>query len=172
VSFVDGLTVGPATSNVRFTSAIDGTFSGVAAGNVHFNLHSFATNSLIVYDDRLFVFELSPSMTKIYNLTLNAGSYLFDWSMDASAVAVSGRFSYVPKSAVDLSHTGTLNIDGEGLTFLSGHDYRSFASPSPVPEPSTWAFMLLGVAGMVSTANRRKSGGVSAWRWQVACGAA
>ena len=157
VSFVDGFTVQPATSTIRFTSAIDGTFSGVADGNAYFNLYSYATNSLIVYDDRLFVSGLRPTQTKTYNLTLSAGSYLFDWSMDASAVAVSGRFSYFPKSEVDLSHTGTLNIDGEGLTFLSGHNYSSTASPSPVSEPSTYAMFLVGLIGCGWAARRRHS---------------
>jgi hypothetical protein len=157
VSFVDGFTVQPVTSDIRFTLAINGTFLGVGDGNVHFNLYSYARNQLIVYDERLFVSGLSPTQTKILNLTLSTGDYLFDWSMDASATAAYGRFSYYPKSEVDLSHTGTLSIDGEGLTFLSGHDYSSTLPPSPIPEPSTYAMFLVGLIGCGWAARRRHS---------------
>lgn len=157
ISFVDGFTVGPTSSDVQFVSSVSGTFLGFGArGYVHFNLYSYASNSFVLYDQQLFVGDFRPAQSETYNLTLSAGNYLFDWSMEADAISTSGSNGYYPSALTDLSHTGSLTIDGEGLTFLSGANYSSNPT-SAVPETSTWAMMLLGFAGVGFMTYRRKS---------------
>ena len=56
-----------------------------------------------------------------------------------------------------MRNTGTLFIDSDvALRFASGHDYSSNAVGA-VPEPSTWAMLILGFAGVGFMAYRRKS---------------
>ena len=174
IGFVDGFTVASNGTGVQFVSSISGTLVGFGTqGYVHFNLYSYAANGLLIRDQQLFVYGADPVFTGgigksadsvTSNLTLDAGTYLIDWSMEARASAVVGspyNFGNFPSALIDLSHTGTLHIDvltpGEHLTFWSGADYRSDPSVSAVPETSTWAMMILGFAGLGFMAHRRKS---------------
>jgi hypothetical protein len=173
IGFVDGFTVASNGTDVQFVSSISGTLFGLGAqGYVHFNLYSYAANGLLIRDQQLFVYGADPVFTGgigksadsvTSNLTLDAGTYLIDWSMEARASAVvGGNFGHdFPSASIDLSHTGTLHINvltpGEHLTFWSGADYRSDPSVSAVPEASTWAMMILGFAGLGFMAHRRKS---------------
>jgi hypothetical protein len=62
-------------------------------------------------------------------------------------------------SSADFGHSIHLFFDvPDGYTFdtLSGHNYASNAV-GDVPEPSTWAMMILGFAGVGFMAYRRKS---------------
>lgn len=64
-------------------------------------------------------------------------------------------------STSDFSHSLHLFIDvPDGFTFdtASGHDYSS-AGVGAVPEPSTWAMLLIGFAGVGFLAYRRKRSG-------------
>ena len=83
--------------------------------------------------------------------------------MEALAEAVSPNFSHgAATELADLSNTGRLNIDfttpGGSFTTLSGHDYSTNAVGA-VPEPSTWAMMILGFFGIGFMAYRRRSHG-------------
>jgi hypothetical protein len=165
IGFVDGFTVGTTSLDVQFVSSISGTFTGGVGAGVGFGLFSLYdinANGFVVHDFQLFVDSLNPVSTQTFNLTLQAGeSYLFNWSMQADANSGSDKFGSSPFASADLSHTGRLTIDvltpGESLTFLSGTDYSSSPAVSAVPEPSTWAMMLLGFAGVGFMAYRRKS---------------
>ena len=64
-----------------------------------------------------------------------------------------------PVSVADYSHTLHIFIDvPDGYTFdtVSGHNYSS-SNVGAVPEPSTWAMMILGFAGLGFMAYRRKN---------------
>ena len=82
-----------------------------------------------------------------------------NWSMEADAGAGNDIFGTWGPSTSDLAHTGTLNIDvltpNASLSFLSGANYSSITDA--VPEPSTWAMMILGFSGLGFMAYRRKS---------------
>jgi hypothetical protein len=158
--------VGPTSLNVHFESSITGTLlGGVAAGYGHFNLFNLSARQFVVYDKQLFIYSGNPGnpvSSFSYDLTLEAGAtYVFDWSMQAEARSITDRYSFYPSALADLSHTGRLTIDvltpGGSLSFLSGTDYRSSPPVSGVPEPSTWAMLVLGFAGIGFTAYRRKS---------------
>jgi len=161
IGFVDGFSVGATSLNVRFVSSASGSFTGVGNGQVFFNLDDLTANSYTIYDQRLFLYSGYPSSSKTTDLTLIAGhKYLFNWTMWGEANAGNDWYHAVASSTADLSHTGHLTIDildpGQSLTFLSGTNYSS--SPvSAVPEPSTWAMMLLGFVGLGVVANRRRS---------------
>ena len=163
ISFVDGFTVGSGGLNLQFTSSAEGTFLGFGAtGNVYFNLYSVATNSLVLYNERLFVYEGRQSQIETYKLFLGAGNYLFDWSMEGNAGTAVTYYGNYLEASVDMRNTGSLKIDvltpGQSLTFLSGTDYSSVPGvPAVVPEPATWALMLLGFGGIGSVLRRRRS---------------
>jgi PEP-CTERM motif len=162
IGFVDGFTVGAANISARFVSSISGFFTGGGTGAAAFDLFDQTSNTFAVYDSELFTFIGNPSSSNPIDVLLLAGhTYVFDWTMEADASSGSDQFSRVAASSADLSHTGLLTIDvltpGEGLTFLSGADYRAGASVGGVPEPSTWAMMILGFAGLGFTAYRRKA---------------
>jgi PEP-CTERM motif len=77
-------------------------------------------------------------------------------------------------SLTDLSYTSLVAPDGDSLQITSQYDYTILTSggfvsqygtftaapdvASAVPEPSTWAMMLLGFCGLGTMAYRRKSG--------------
>jgi hypothetical protein len=63
------------------------------------------------------------------------------------------------QSEADMSSTGQLFIDAPpgSFTTLSGHDYSTGAGVSGVPEPSTWALMLIGFAGLGFAGYRRRT---------------
>jgi len=160
IGFVDGFSVGASALSVRFVSAISGGFSGNATGQAIFSLEDLSTNQFVFSDQRLFVYSLSSSLSRTTDVTLAAGhSFLFNWSMEADASAGIDQFGAWGPSTADLAHTGTLNINvltpNASLSFLSGANYSSITDA--VPEPSTWAMMLLGFAGIGFTAYRRKN---------------
>ncbi|SDJ61090.1 MULTISPECIES: PEPxxWA-CTERM sorting domain-containing protein [Bradyrhizobium] len=162
IGFVDGFKVGATDLLVSFVSSISGSYTGGGTGATAFNLDDLTTNSLAVYDSELFTYKNSPSSSYTMNVLLPAGhTFLFNWTMEAEADSGSSEYSALPSSSADLSHTGRLTIDvltpgGGSLTFLSGTDYRSSPNVSDVPEPSTWAMMILGFAGVGFMAYRRR----------------
>ena len=162
IGFVDGFTVGATDLLVSFVSSISGFYTGAGTGATAFNLDDLTTNSFAIYDSELFTYKNSPSSSYTMNVLLPAGhTFLFNWTMEAEANSGSDYYSALPSSSADLSHTGRLTIDvltaGGSLTFLSGTDYSSSANVSDVPEPSTWAMMILGFAGIGFVAYWRRS---------------
>jgi hypothetical protein len=133
-------------------------FTGGGNGWVVFNLENLNTNTFVI-NDRIFLTADNASSSITRDLFLGAGDYLFNWSMEADAQSGSSAGGVAASSTADLSNTGRLTIDaltpGASLTFLSGANYSSDAV-SAVPEPSTWAMMLLGFAGVGFMACRRK----------------
>jgi hypothetical protein len=167
VGFIDGFTVGTTSLDVRFTSSLSGSFSGGGQGEALFYLFDNAGGAAQVTQNPFVCCDATGPFTTSVRTTdfilLANHSYFFSWSMAARADAVSpnGGTSHDSFStSADLSGTGHLYIDvetpGGSLSFLSGHDYSTNAVSS-VPEPSTWAMMLLGFAGLGIMAYRRKS---------------
>jgi hypothetical protein len=71
------------------------------------------------------------------------------------------------ESKADMSSTGQLFIDAPAGSFttISGHDYSTDAGVNGVPEPSTWAMLLIGFAGLSFAARYRMA------RRRIDCGA-
>jgi hypothetical protein len=163
IGFVDGFTVGAQNLSVQIVSSASGLFTpNSGTGAVGFNLEDLTTNSFVVLDQELFLTSINPAASNTTKLTLLAGhAYAFNWTMEAEAGSINQGFTYSGNSSADLSHTGRLSIDvldaGQSLSFLSGADYRS-GPVSGVPEPSTWAMMILGFAGIIMAYRRKQNG--------------
>jgi hypothetical protein len=165
IGLVDGFTLQSPTE-IKFTSSGSGAFTnssgvtGAATGFITFNLVQGAAN-FVINNDVIFLFENKFSETRTYDLTLAAGSYLFNWSMEADAGAGNNP-GQTASSSADLSHTGTLLIDvltsGASLTFLSGHNYSSAAaSATPLPAALPLFAGGLGVIGLLARRRKRKN---------------
>ena len=165
IGFVDGFTVGANDLNTQFTLALDGIFGDNGFGELAFNLEDQTTQAFVFHDVKLLVGEDHPTSSYSFDGLLVANhTYIFNWSMRGRADSGSNAFGAVPSSFADLSNTGRLMIDvltpNEGLTFLSGANYGSVASGDGggIPEPSTWAMLILGF-GAIGLASRRRKGG-------------
>ena len=64
-----------------------------------------------------------------------------------------------------MSKTGQLFIDAPAGSFttISGHDYSTDAGVNGVPEPSTWAMLLIGFAGLGFAARYRMARASADW---------
>jgi PEP-CTERM motif len=170
-SFTDQITVGNADVNATFTSIIEGTFrtfqgnttGGGAGGSATVLLYDVTGGDVNVLDLESLIGEGNNTSTRTGNVNLIANhTYtLFDkMEADATLTESPSTFGFPDEhSAVaDLSNTGLLFIDTSGgsLSFLSGHDYSTDAIAA-VPEPSTWAMLVLGFMGLGFLAYRRPS---------------
>lgn len=135
------------TVSIPVTYQITGTFSG---------------NGGIGPDGVEFVVGNNILSAGITNVTFTVGqtvNFLAYINVFADATSVSGG---TPTSAADFGHSVHIFFDApEGYTFVagSGHDYSSTAATpvDGVPEPSTWAMMLLGFCGLGFMAHRRRN---------------
>jgi hypothetical protein len=136
---------------------LDGsTFVGDGSGSVDFNVQDIA-NRTSAFSTEIFVNSQRPVDSFSNNIFLAAGDYSLTWFLTGLATSANGDTGARPFSEADMSNTGTLFIDSDvALSFASGHDYSSNAVGA-VPEPSTWAMMILGFAGIGFMAYRRKS---------------
>ncbi|HEX4712389.1 PEPxxWA-CTERM sorting domain-containing protein [Phenylobacterium sp.] len=97
--------------------------------------------------------------TSIAGLHLDAGAYWIgvsgmDWSFGWSAYDM-GQGS--APAGEDVSFGGAPNPVGPGTYSLG---YRIFGNPDPagpVPEPATWAMMLIGIGGLGAMLRRRRT---------------
>jgi len=163
-SFTDELTVGASSVTATFTSTLEGTFIG-GWGQSEVRMYDLAGGSDLL-GITSFISSGAPSETFTRVVTLLAGhSYLLYDAMEANANANASDGPHGSDNELaDLTNTGLLYIDTPdgGITFLSGHDYSTNAGSSgSVPEPSTWAMMILGFIGIGALAYRRKSRPIS-----------
>jgi PEP-CTERM motif len=144
-------------ATLHFSSFLDGSsFIGDGSGSVEFNVQDIAGKTS-AFSAEIFVNSqrLVDSFSK--DIFLAAGDYSLTWFLTGIATSANGVAGARPFSEADMSNTGTLFIDSDvALSFASGHDYSSNAVGA-VPEPSTWAMMILGFAGIGFMAYRRKS---------------
>jgi sugar lactone lactonase YvrE len=64
---------------------------------------------------------------------------------------------YVANNAANSGGDGTIekfNAQGQGTVFINGLSYPSYIAVLPVPEPSVWTFILLGLSTVVLVWNR------------------
>ena len=162
LGFRDGFSVsGTGPVPLHISSPITGSFTGASGADAFLIFEDLTANLLLINQQIAFLWPLRNNTTFLSDLTVTPGhDYLFVWSIVLSAPAVADRFSLVTSSQADVSHTGHLFFDVDTpsatLTSLSGHDYSSSIS-SAVPEPSTWAMMILGFVGIGFVAYRRNS---------------
>jgi hypothetical protein len=104
--------------------------------------------------------DLNPTTTIVRNISVPVGdgiSLRVMFEADAYTMNNNGAPFLV---VADYSHTLNVYIDpatsGADVVGLSGHNYAT-PGVGAVPEPSTWAMLLLGFAGIGFMAYRRKS---------------
>lgn len=141
----------PSFENLSFSST---TFSDISAGTT-FNLGSFSLgNGTFTYDE---TFDLAVSFTE----PVGSGSKLF----------VSDIAGHVHGNGADVPLTVTFDpseLAFKGFT-LTVNDLTGIGTGGPVeltgvittavPEPSTWAMMILGFCGLELMSYRRKQNG-------------
>jgi hypothetical protein len=140
-----------AGATLHFSSFLDGNFSGDGSGSVEFNVQDIF-NKTAALTERIVIDSQNPADSFSIDKFLVAGDYSLTWFMEGDA----STNILLQSSMADMSNTGTLFIDSDvALSFASGHDYSSNAVGS-VPEPSTWAMMILGFVGIGFIAYRLK----------------
>ena len=113
-------------------------------------------------------FSMAFGGTDQYQIQFSAGPNTSLGTILGSYIASGGTSSDIQGSLTFASGftTGSLNITVTDLapsgSSLAGFEYSTFANTLPipvaaVPEPSTWAMMILGFAGIGFIAYRRKS---------------
>ncbi len=105
---------------------------------------------------------LTPTGGGVTNLVIDIGTSVFDLTNSFTFVTIQlGK----PISITDLStNPAFLITGGNGYTYQAsngefGTGTVSFAIASAIPEPSTWAMMILGFCGLGFIAYRRKQNG-------------
>jgi hypothetical protein len=158
-------------TTVNFSVHIDGTLNGPASGS---GLAGGLIDLQVGYDTNIGNFH--PGTSNVYNYynnfitwygTQNGSLYTINTYMTGS-FTFSGAVAQVPfwmelnahgqYAFADFGDTATFTFaqlgDGVSYTSASG-DF--LAGPGAVPEPSTWAMMILGFAGIGFMAYRRKA---------------
>ncbi|MGC9958933.1 PEP-CTERM sorting domain-containing protein [Roseiarcus sp.] len=148
-SFTDELFVAK-TGNATFTEAADGVFVN-GTGGLMLEVADLTTGEPGVEVSDLILSDSFPDYTITEPVFLRAGdTYVVFAAFEALAGTAAFFSDTAYESKADMSNTGQLFIDAPPGTFttLSGHDYSTDAGVSSAPEPSTWAMMLLGFAGL------------------------
>ncbi len=77
-------------------------------------------------------------------------------TLGADSLTTAGRGSTVNQADNPAGYLIGLNLNGANqITFSTSETAFEFAFTAPVPEPSTWAMMILGFAGVGFMAYRR-----------------
>jgi hypothetical protein len=141
---------------LHFSSFLDGIFTGDGSGSIAFNVQDIA-NKVSAFSTQIVVDAQHPADSFSNDVFLPSGDYSLTWFMEGDASTNIVRQS----STADMSNTGTLFIDSDmALSFASGHSYSS-TPVGGVPEPSTWAMMILGFCGIGFMAIRKRKNGLA-----------
>jgi PEP-CTERM motif-containing protein len=141
---------------LHFSSFLDGIFTGDGSGSIAFNVQDIA-NKVSAFSAQIVVDAQHPADSFSNDVFLPSGDYSLTWFMEGDASTNIVRQS----STADMSNTGTLFIDSDmALSFASGHSYSS-TPVGGVPEPSTWAMMILGFCGIGFMAIRKRKNGLA-----------
>jgi hypothetical protein len=129
-------------------TALQVSVSGASSGNGTFPLSAFG---LVVFDARSSVLDLSK---ELIGQTLSDGCS-YGTSTGACGVGFGGDFSLAgngsdPRAPASMSYFELSTYNGTGDSML-------VTSISPVPEPSTWAMMILGFSSLGFMAYRRRN---------------
>ena len=158
-SFTDAL-IETKTATVTFTESADGVFvgsdAGFASGGLELRVVDWTAGGPLPIDasfDLLGLLTAGHTITE--NVFLQAGhTYVLFAAFEALAGGARNFSDVAVQAKADMSNTGQLFIDAPAGSFttISGHDYSTDAGVgggvSSVPEPSTWAMLLVGVAGL------------------------
>jgi hypothetical protein len=145
-AFVTGTAVGGGeydlTSGTLFSSTL-GTETLVAPGS---GVFTNTNGDNLVYDNKLFVPANAPASPDGANLTYAGGIVFQTASPSKQDIYFSANFQ---------------DANNPAIFYFSGYDRASGVldtfTVTPVPEPSTWAMMILGFFGIGFVAYRRRN---------------
>jgi PEP-CTERM motif len=102
--------------------------------------------------------------------TITFGSDTFDLTNSFTSLDFQSGKPYSLEANMSLSNSSSLNAGGGGFVYatlgntqfgIGSENFTLEASVAPVPEPSTWAMMILGFCGLGFMAYRRKQNGTA-----------
>jgi hypothetical protein len=107
----------------------------------------------------------TPSFDTPIDFTVNGVTNQIDLQYQWSSIGSEDTLSFATPAPLtyDLGSDGILTVSFDALGKLSGpdgtysEDLRATFAVTPVPEPSTYALMLVGLAGLAVAARRRAS---------------
>jgi hypothetical protein len=164
----DNGVVGPMSVTGQITT--DGTFGVLASGNIlNYNLivnSNGSTGSLTPSNSTFLV--LPPEIGQIGDFTASSGGLFFNFSSFSYSndVRIFGSF---PNQSL-LCFGNAISACGAGVTIATalevprafqpgGNQIGTLAAVGAVPEPSTWAMMILGFCGLGWMTYRRRQVG-------------
>jgi hypothetical protein len=125
---IDSPTTNPATSIVDFHYSLNGSLTGLSASSIEF---------------------FSSAAGGMFNLTLSSGDVIsFFNKIGAPSADIGSNGNLV---------TGQWAVDLLSFDKVSGADINGAGVVTAVPEPSTWAMMILGFGALGFFAYRRRS---------------
>jgi hypothetical protein len=112
-----------------------------------------------------FIYSFTLDSSYTFSVDYNLTNHVNGQADASSEISLVGVFDEKNSSG---SLTGTLGPGSYGFSYLNGNDattsgsaeidgYTSFTLTSAVPEPSTWAMIILGFAGVGFMAYRRRN---------------
>ncbi len=157
-SFTDGL-IADKTVDATYTFSADGVFVN-GSGGLALQVTDLTTDQTVVDDSFDLLGDVFPDHTFTGSIFLRAGdTYVVFATFEALAGTAAFFSNSAYQSEADMSNTGQLFIDAPpgSFTTISGHDYSTDAGVNGVPEPSTWAMLLIGFAGLGFLGYRRST---------------
>jgi len=130
--------------------------------NVNYTFSLHFTSPSDVLDSQLFHLNIqqttNPSPDNVFSISQatlnNLGPFVLN-GVEVSDI----HFVEYGDGSYDASSGKWTNPEGKTSTLKIVADFKSVIYAPPVPEPSTWAMMILGFAGVGFMAYRRKRGG-------------
>jgi hypothetical protein len=111
-----------------------------------------------IFPESFFYTTLAPSTSMTLYLTTTAGDFSEALVTNGNFVANTGfGFSFVSTTCTGISVCDQFLVGETNGASISGPVTMSVTFPSAVPEPSTWAMLILGFAGLGFMAYRRTS---------------
>jgi hypothetical protein len=154
-----GVNVGGNLYNVQFLDGSCATVFGSCPGGFAFGSQAAAQQAAdaLLAQVLLGTFDTNPARTNGCSLATIC-SILVPYAVDGQAVA----FVSANNKATNDTGTGSLTLTDDTGIQASQTWARFTRSTAPVPEPASWAMMLLGFAGIGLAARRRRSAWLTA----------
>jgi hypothetical protein len=150
-------------TGAHLTASVDLNCAGLcAAGTYNFSSGNIVSISLTVLssaDTPLATFAFPSAGTWLNNtddyLTLDSTGQVTNWLIEVVNTSSSGG-AYTLNSGAVCGICGTQDFGGSSDTILLVDNNPGTWQVAAVPEPSTWAMMILGFAGVGAMAYRRR----------------